>query len=327
MPGLPPTRKTTPKKAANKGKKPQASAKSPPPAVPSLPPAVSGLSPTRKKASPKYPRSPPVPILPPSAIARAAKAKAVAGRKAKEAAEKAEAALEAKDEAEKAEAERKAKAKRAAEKAEVARKAKEAAEKAEAERKAKEAAETAPLKLQDSASEGSPDACYADRDEGYVDNEDGYMDNLVEETVNQVLRDRRTDDSEDDMANVNAARLVEAVLRTMADVDVEDETTMDQSTTTAAAQNLVDELMEDVWTDPDDVSHAGSNTSDRSKDFVASVVDSLNVDSDDSASEQSREFVDAVLQDLGVEDDQPTTSDQSRSSVIDPLHHQKILID
>jgi len=186
--------------------------------------------------------------------------------------------------------------------------------------------ETAPLKLQqDSASEGYTDAGYTDRDEGYVDKEDGYVDNLVEETVNQVLRDRRTDDSEDDMANVNAARLVESVLRTMDDVDVEDETTMDQPTTTAAAQNLVDDLMEDVWTEPDDVSHAGSNTSDRSKDFVASVVDSLNVDSDnDSGSEQSREFVDDVLQDLGVEDDQPTASDQSRSFVTDLLDDMKI---
>merc|ERR1711981_324531 len=186
--------------------------------------------------------------------------------------------------------------------------------------------ETAPSKLQqDSASEGSPDACYTDRDEGYVDKEDGYADNLIEETVSQVLRDRRTDDSEDDMANVNAARLVESVLRTMDDVDVEDVTTMDQPTTTAAAQNLVDDLMEDVWTEPDDVSHAGSNTSDRSKDFVASVVDSLNVDSDnDSGSEQSREFVDDVLQDLGVEDDQPTATDQSRSFVTDLLDDMKI---
>ena len=61
--------------------------------------------------------------------------------------------------------------------------------------------------------EGSPDACYTDRDEGHVDKEGGYADNLVEETVNQVLRDRRTGDSEDGMANVNAARLVESVLR------------------------------------------------------------------------------------------------------------------
>merc|ERR1719263_2622799 len=110
--------------------------------------------------------------------------------------------------------------------------------------------ETAPLKLQqDSGSEGYTDAGYADRDDGYVDN-------LVEETVNQVLRDRRTDDSEDDMANVNAARLVESVLRTMDDVDVDDETTMDQPTTTVAAQNLVDDLMVNVWTEPDDASHA-----------------------------------------------------------------------
>jgi polyhydroxyalkanoate synthesis regulator phasin len=188
--------------------------------------------------------------------------------------------------------------------------------------------ETAPSKLQqDSASEGSPDACYTDRDEGYVDKEDGYADNLIEETVIQVLRDRRTDESEDGMANVNAARLVESVLRTMDDVAVEDETTMDQPTTTSAAQNLVDDLMGDLWTGevPDDASHTGSNASDKSRDFVASVVDSVHVDSDnDSVSEQSREFVDDVLQDLGVEDDQPTASDQSKSFVTDLLDDMKI---
>ena len=73
---------------------------------------------------------------------------------------------------------------------------------------------------------------------------------------------------------------------------------MDQPTTTSAAQNLVDDLMGDLWTGevPDDASHTGSNASDKSRDFVASFVDSVIVDSDnDSVSEQSRGFVDDVL--------------------------------
>jgi len=165
--------------------------------------------------------------------------------------------------------------------------------------------ETAPQKLQaESGSEAYADnrgEAYDDRDEGYADGEEGYED-LVGETVRQVLNDRRSD--EDEMMNVNATELVESVLLTLDDVDVEQE--MDQPTNSIAAQNMVNDLMADVWTDE---AVAGSSpsrkiTTDRSKEFVSGILDEIALDDQSDSwsegSDHSKEFISGILNDLGV---------------------------
>ena len=104
-------------------------------------------------------------------------------------------------------------------------------------------------------------------------------DKFVEKTVRQVLHDLRTDDREEYSMDVST-QLIDSILRTMDYVDVEHESYMDQSTTSSAAQNLVDDWMEDIWTDqvPADVPPHGSiitpnsQISDMAKDFVANVL-------------------------------------------------------
>jgi len=187
--------------------------------------------------------------------------------------------------------------------------------------------QTAPLKLQpESGSEGN--SAYDDRDEGYADGEEGYAD-LVEETVRQVLHDRR---DEEEM-NVNATDLVESVLRSMDDVDVEDTMSMDGPTTSIAAQNLVDDLMGDVWTDEvtTDGSPSGSHTSERSKEFVTGILNDIALDEDHSdstsgsaseASDQSKEFVSGILSDLGVGPAGAESGGDSSSLTADDAHRR-----
>lgn len=191
--------------------------------------------------------------------------------------------------------------------------------------------QTAPVKLQpESGSENN--SAYDDRDEGYADGEEGYAD-LVEETVRQVLHDRRTDEEE---MNVNATDLVESVLRSMDDVDVEDTMSMDGPTTSIAAQNLVDDLMGDVWTDEvsTDRSPSGSHTSDRSKEFVAGILNDIALDEDHSgdstsggsaeASDQSKEFVSGILSDLGVGTLGTESGDSSSLTVSNDAHQSVV---
>jgi len=204
--------------------------------------------------------------------------------------------------------------------------------------------EAAPQKLQvGSGSEGyaAREDAYDDRDEGYADGEEGYVD-IVEETVRQVLNDRRTD--EEEMMNVNATQLVESVLRTMDDVDVEEEM-MKEPTTSLAAQNLVEDLMDDVWTDEVTTgSSASGNTSDRSKEFVGEILNEIALEDDSSgsgsggengeivgdisageASDQSKEFVGAILNDLGVGDaGQPAFGMHSQDFVTDILDSMRM---
>jgi len=93
-------------------------------------------------------------------------------------------------------------------------------------------------------------------------------DKFVEKTVRQVLHDLRTDDREEYSMDVST-QLIDSILRTMDYVDVEQESYMDQPTTSSAAQNLLDDWMEDIWTDevPADVPPHGSITTNIKKYF------------------------------------------------------------
>jgi len=182
--------------------------------------------------------------------------------------------------------------------------------------------ENAPQKLQvESGSEAYADnrgEAYDDRDEGYADEEEGYED-LVGETVRQVLNDRRSD--EDEMMNVNATKLVERVLKlTLTDVDEEQE--MDKPTSSSAAENMVNDLMADVWTGEAVAGPSPSSTitTDRSKEFVTGILDEIALDDQSDslseASDHSSEFISDILNDLGVgEGGQPVVPSSSHHFV------------
>ena len=197
--------------------------------------------------------------------------------------------------------------------------------------------EAAPANMnQVESNEGEAEGAYDDRDEGYADPEPGYEE-LVQQTVRQVLQDRNTDNTDDtdeqeqeDVMNVNATQLVESVLRTMDDDNVENDMSIDQPTTSIAAQNLVEDLMDDVWTE--EVTTEGSpesgNASDRSKQFVSGILNEIALEDTDSsssgdASDQSKEFVSDVLNGLSDDKNKEIVASASQdfvSSILDEVN-------
>jgi len=148
--------------------------------------------------------------------------------------------------------------------------------------------------------EGYAEGAYDDRDKGYADEESGLAE-IVEQTVRQVLDDRRTDeDVRENVMDANATQLVESVLRTMDDDIVENEMSIGQPTTSLVTQTLVDDLMDKLWTEEvttDGSPERSSNTCDRSKKFVGDILDEITLEDSDSssssaeASDQSKEIV------------------------------------
>merc|ERR1712159_18866 len=72
-----------------------------------------------------------------------------------------------------------------------------------------------------------------------------------------------------------------------------------------AAQNMVNDLMGDVWTDEAAAKSSTSGiTTDRSKEFVTGILDEIALDDQSDSwsegSDHSKEFISDILNDLGV---------------------------
>jgi len=139
--------------------------------------------------------------------------------------------------------------------------------------------------------EGYAEGAYDDRDKGYADGESGLAE-IVEQTVRQVLDDRRTDeDIRENVMDANATQLVESVLRTMDDEIVENEMSISQPTASLVTQTLVDDLMDKLWTEEvttDGSPEHSSNTCDRSKQFVGDILDEISLGDSDSSSSSAK---------------------------------------
>merc|ERR1712176_756015 len=98
-------------------------------------------------------------------------------------------------------------------------------------------------------SEDHAEGAYDDRDKSYADGEGGH-DELVQDIVGQILDQQHTGEEEvqEDVLHMNATQLIGSVLRTIDDDTVENEPSI-QSTTSMTAQTLVDTLMDEVWTE------------------------------------------------------------------------------
>ena len=156
-------------------------------------------------------------------------------------------------------------------------------------------------------SEDYAEGAYDDRDKSYADGDgEGGHDELVQDIVGQILDQQHTGEEEvqEDVLHMSATQLIGSVLRTIDDDTVENEPSI-QSTTSMTAQTLVDTLMDEVWTEDPTTdggsTGAASNTSDRLNQLVSGIVNETVLDESDAssssaeASDQPEDFLSDVL--------------------------------